>query len=515
MLNNPARLLWGFLAVAGISAFASARPALVPAVRELRETGGVFLAGERRLTAADVKFAHDASIAPEGYRLSIAKDGVKVASSDQDGAFYALKTLDQLVVREKGRCSYPCVEINDWPEYRWRGVLLDEGRHFQGKESVKRLLDIMAAHKFNVFHWHLTEDQGWRIDVPGMPELVKYGSVRPDSPAHGSSLKCDSKNFIYASTAMAGEQYGPYFYRDADLREIVAYAAERHITVVPEVDIPGHAMAILAAYPELCCFPENIRKRMAAPDWGIFRDVLCIGNDETVQKLERIFNYLCDVFPSKVIHIGGDECPRVNWKACPKCQARMKAAGLKDENGLQAWITARIVKVLEKRGRRAMGWDEILAGDIPKTAIGQSWRTQPKNGAGTELVSGAAAAERGFDMVMSPHELTYYSYLQGIDNDPFQRTGMKLTLEKAYSFDPATGVSPQARKHVLGGQCCLWGEYIWNRYDLEWRMWPRAGAMAEILWLGDAKPGYADFKERMAAHRLRLLRQGVNSAPLE
>jgi hexosaminidase len=371
----------------------------------------------------------------------------------------------------------------------------------------------MAYHKFNVLHWHLTEDQGWRIDVPGMPELVRYGSWRRQSPRHGSKLKSLGK-FRYQSE-LNGQKYGPFYYTGAELREVVAYAAARHVRIVPEVDIPGHMRAAIAAYPELTCFPTNVTERSAHCDWGISTEVLCIGNDETVKFLERVFDFICDVFPSEVIHIGGDECPRINGEKCPKCLARMKSEGYTDAGQLQGWITRRIAGHLAKRGRRIMGWDEILANDAPKSAIGQSWRTQGGDGAGTALMSGAEAARRGFDMVITPHSETYYDYGQGLKDDPFQYIGGNIPLERAYRFDPVAGVVPEARSRILGSQAQLWGGYIWNEYDLAWKMWPRACAMAEILWTGPAKKDFADFIGRMRTHRRRLIGMGVNCAPLE
>ena len=480
------------------------RPALIPMPRKVAWKAG------RCPASAKITKTADSSIPAEGYRLDVTPAGIAIASSDDAGAFYAEKTLAQLKLKDG---AYQCVSIEDAPAFRWRGALLDEGRHFFGKETAKRMIDLLADYKFNVFHWHLTEDQGWRIDVPGLPELAKKGAMRVESPCHGATLK-KIKPHVYRSTALNGEQYGPFFYTEADLREVVAYAKERHMTVVPEIELPGHARGALAAYPNLACFPDRIG-RGAASDWGIFRDVFCIGNDETVAFLEKVLDFVCDVFPSEVIHIGGDECPRENWKECPKCQARMKAEGLASESDLQAWITRRMAAHLAKRGRRVMGWDEILAGDVPKTAIGQSWRTNAKEGAGTDHVSGASGAMRGHDMVMSPHDMTYYSYKQGIENDPFPRVGSALTLEKAYRFDPLAGVPEEAKSHVLGGQCCMWGEYIWNFYDLNWRMWPRAFAMSEILWTYPANRDFGEFEERAAVHRVRLLRQGINAAPLK
>jgi len=484
--------------------------ALVPQPRQVRETGGI-------LTVATVCETRDKALPAEGYRLTVSSNGVAIAAADDAGAFYARQTLRQLETTVGGVTVRPCVEIEDSPAYRWRGFLLDDCRHFMGKEAVLELIDLLAQHKMNVLHWHLTEDQGWRIDIPGMPELVKYGSVRPTSPARGSEIVRDTtKKFAYHSTAISHVPYGPYYYTEADLREVVAYAAARHVTIVPEIDMPGHMVAALAAYPHLCCYPEHIKTRMAAGDWGITTDVLCVGNDETLTFLKRVFDYVCDVFPSEVIHVGGDECPFVNWETCPKCQARMKAAGLDKPQQLQGWITTQIADYLAKKGRRIAGWDEILAGDVPKTAIGQSWRTNPKNGSGTELVSGATGAIRGYDMVMTPHDETYYAYVQGLEHDPYLRhVTSTITLQSAYGFDPARNVPAEARKHILGSEACLWTEYIWNCRDLAWRAWPRTCAMAEVLWTAPEPRDYAEFKRRMVKHRLRLLDQGVNCAPLE
>ena len=463
----------------------------------------------------NVTVAVDQTIPAEGYRMKVSADGVEIASSDEAGAFYARQTLRQLAATVDGRTVYPCCSITDSPAYRWRGVLMDEGRHFFGKETVKQLLDLMAYHKLNVLHWHLTEDQGWRIDVPGMPELAKYGAVRAESPKHRARLK-HLGNFQYRSAELNGQQYGPFFYTRADLEEVVAYAKARHITVVPEIELPGHSRGALAAFPHLACFPENIKPRMAQSDWGVTTDVLCVGNDETLRFLERVLDYVCDVFPSEVIHIGGDECPRVAWEKCPKCQARMKAEGLKKEGDLQAWITRRMADYLAKKGRRIMGWDEILGGDVPKSAIGQSWRTQAGNGAGTELVSGAAGAVKGFDMVISPHTECYYSYSALIKEDPFFYSGGNLTLARAYDFNPMKGVPEEARGRILGSEACIWSEYAWNEYDFAWKLWPRGCAMAEILWTNPPEPrDFGEFRARIETHRRRLIGMGVNCQPLE
>ena len=475
--------------------------ALVPQPAKLVETGGV-------TKNAEIRYVTDATVPAEGYRLKVAADGITVTSSDAAGRFYAGITLAQL----KDGKAWPCVEIEDAPAYRWRGAHLDECRHFFGKETVKQMLDLMAQHKLNRFHWHLTEDQGWRLDIPGYPELVKYGAVRSASVRHGQRA---TKGSNEDADKLNGVKYGPYFYTEADIREIVAYAAERHITIVPEIELPGHVFAALAAYPEFACVPANMASREPRLVWGIEKDVLCLGNDKAIKFMEDVLDYVCRLFPGDVVHIGGDECPQVRWKDCPKCQARIKAEGLKDEHGLQPWITRHFVKFLEARGKRALGWDEYLLGDVPKSAIGMSWRTRPKSGAGHALVSGAQAAVRGHDVVMTPNKFCYLDYGQCLPNDPFQYIGGKLPLEMCYSFDPCADVPAEARAHILGGQCNNWSEYTWNEYDLAWKVWPRTCALAEVFWLGDAKPGFADFKKRAAAQRSWLVRHGVNCAPLE
>ncbi len=500
------------LAIAlGVAALAAnAEIDVVPRPAEVVEREGVFAVPAGKQAADAVKYATDASIPKEGYRLVVTKDGISVAAGDEAGKFYAVQTLRQLEKSLDGNTVVPCVEIKDAPRYPWRGMHLDESRHFFGKETVKALIDQMARFKLNRFHWHLTDDQGWRVDVPGHPELVQYGAWRPYSPKRFEEGGAYNKK----KQIKDGVKYGPFYYTEADLREVVAYAKERHIEVLPEIEFPGHFRAALAAYPAYACFPEHIKSRCARGTWGIEPEVMCAGNDDAIKFVEDVLDYVCKVFPFECVHIGGDECPHGRWKKCAKCQARIKAEGLKDEHDLQPWITRHFVKFLEARGKRALGWDEYLLGDVPKSAIGMSWRTR-RQGAGHELVSGAQAAVRGHDVVMTPNKFCYLDYGQCLPNDPFQYIGGKLPLETCYSFDPCADVPAEARKHILGGQCNNWSEYTWNEYDLAWKMWPRTCALAEVFWLGDAKPGFADFKRRMATHRGRLIAQGVNCAPLE
>ena len=292
--------------------------ALVPAPREQ-----VWREGSCAVAEKEARFTRDASLPPEGYRIDIAPGGVTVASADDAGAFYARKTLKQLAYCGTPGTPRPTIQygtVTDSPAFRWRGFMLDEGRHFFGKETVKSLLDLMADHKLNVFHWHLTEDQGWRIDIPRFPELVKYGSVRPESPVHGI-------RGIPGEYRGNGQQYGPYFYTAADIREILAYAKERFITVVPEIEVPGHIRALLAAHPEFACRDGLPRVPRTMND--IEKDVLCAGNDAAIRFMEQVYDAVCELFPGTYIHIGGDECPKNRWKECAKCQARIKALGLK------------------------------------------------------------------------------------------------------------------------------------------------------------------------------------------
>ncbi len=478
---------------------------LVPHPVELVELPGV-------CGATNVAQRWDSSIAAEGYCLEVSPSNIVVSSSDAAGAFYARQTLAQLAETKDGKTVYPCCRINDYPAYSWRGVMIDESRHFMGKETVKQTLDLMAYHKLNRLHWHLTDDQGWRIDVPGMPELVQYGSVRAESPKHGARLR-HLGEFRYESEHN-GIPYGPFFYTRADLEEIVAYAAERHVEVVPEIELPGHSYGVLAAYPELACCPNAVNPRLALSEWGISTNVCCVGNDKTLRFFERVFDYVCEVFPSKVVHIGGDECPRIMWERCGKCQATMKAEGLEKAGELQSWITRKMADYLAMKGRRIMGWDEILAGDVPSSAIGQSWRTQAENGAKTELVGPAAAAARGFDMVVTPHTECYYAYGAQIADDPFQYSADILPLSRAYAFDPMKGVPAEFRKHILGSEACCWTEYVWNEYDLAWKLWPRTCAMAEVLWRNPPNRDFGAFVRRIAQHRRRLVKMGVNCQPV-
>ena len=466
------------------------------------------------------KVVRERSLPPEGYRLRVMQDGVEIVAADEAGEFYALTTLRQLVSsQETNSVAFSCCEISDYPAYRWRGVLVDEGRTFLGKEMMKKILDAMAMHKLNVLHWHLTEDQGWRIELKRHPEITRHGAMRSRSVGFGAHASWLPPKRSLEFLNINDECYGPFFYKQDDIRDILAYAKVRHITVVPEVELPGHVSALLSSHPELICNGKTAPKEPAVT-WGVKSEVLCVGNPQTLELLEDIFAELCELFAdAPFIHIGGDECPRDNWKDCPRCQALMKREGMKKEAELQTYITSKIVRFLEKKGRRAVGWDEILAGDVPVSTVGQVWRSSARAGAGTEFVSTEEAIKRGHDMVISPSSYCYFNMPQGLKHDSYPYyspwKGHEITLEKAYEYNPMRGLSKEERKHVLGGEFTLWGETMYNIFDLEWKAWPRGCATAEVLWLGDAKPDFDDFKRRMKLHRLRLLDNHINCAPLD
>ena len=446
---------------------------LVPYPASLKETGGTSQVRE----AIDET---DASLGPEGYRLTVTTNAIRIASSAAAGAFYARRTLDQL---RRADGTYPCVEIADAPRFRWRGVLLDESRHFYGKETVKRILDQMAAFKLNVFHWHLVDSHGWRMPIDRYPELTTRGATRPVP---------DWDHWV--RDADFGAEYGPYCYTKDEIREVVVYAAARHIKVVPEIEIPGHSREIIICHPSFSClsrdaFMDMVRSQNDQDQAA----ALCLGNDEVIRFLENVIDEMVELFPGDIYHIGGDECPRGNWKTCPKCQARMKAEGLADEDALQSWVTRHFVAYLAKKGKRTIGWDEILQGGLAEGACVMSWR-------GAE--GGIAAANAGHEAVMCPHLKCYLDYPSAQWGDPcaYPRFGEKtlLPLENVYSLDPLEGIPAAQRKFILGTQSLNWGESTWCEKDLLYKMWPRTCANAEIAWTGAKVRTYADFVDRLS-----------------
>ena len=460
-------------------------PALIPMPREMNLTGGSVAFAAANLPKVEIV----ASIPPEGYELSITKDGVTIRHSDDAGLFYAKMTLAQL--RSPETATLPCLEIKDSPAFRWRGVHLGETQRLFGKGTIRRMLDLMSRYKFNVFHWHFTDDRGWRIDFPEYPNLARKSAL----------------------PGLCGNEQA-LFYSTNDVRDILAYAKARHITVVPELDFPGHSRAITTAYPNLAC-TVKAKKRP---------NVLCVGNPETLKFAERAIDWVCETFPSEVIHIGGDECPRTFWEKCPRCKEFMKQHGMKTTREIQPWFTRHLAEYIAKKGRKAIGWDDIATehGNVAKVLDAS---VLPDRGSVMvmgyrcrDMILASLAANMGYKVVQSPSRYTYFDYRQGIPDDPFHYFGRSITpLEAAYKFDPYEDVKPEARANVIGGQCCNWTLYTLTYRDLEWKMWPRAFATAEILWANPdpAKRDFAEFSARAAEHRRRLIREHVNCAPMK
>ena len=427
-----------------------------------------------------------AALGNEGYRLSSSSERVKIEAGAPAGVFYGVQTLLQLLppdIESPGAAegivwSLPSVKIEDKPRFVWRGMHLDVGRHFFSKETVKRYIDILAAYKMNMFHWHLTEDQGWRIEIKKYPLLTEVGAWRRESMDDGLP-------------------HGG-FYTQEDIREVVAYARKKFITVVPEIEMPGHCQAALAAYPELSCTGGPFR---VGTEWGIIYDVFCAGNEKTFEFLEDVLTEVIDLFPGPFIHVGGDEAPKLRWQNCHRCQERIRAEGLKSEDELQSYFIKRIERFLSGKGKRLVGWDEILEGGIAPNATVMSWRG---------VAGGVEAARSGHDVVMSPTSHCYFDYYQGRFDEPWA-IGNFLPLEKVYAYDPVPEeLTPEQARHVLGGQANLWTEYIVDAPYLEYMLLPRLLAISEVVWTEKGLRSYADFSRRIITHYDRLAAAGLN-----
>lgn len=419
----------------------------------------------------------------EYYELSSSPIQICIKSKGNIGIFYAFQTLQQLLSAQK---TIPSVEIKDYPKYAWRGMHLDCARHFFPKEFIKKYIDYLAMYKFNTFHWHLTDDQGWRIEIKKYPKLTEIGAWRNGSMiGHYSDQKFDDK------------RYGGFYTQD-EIKEIVAYAAQRHINIVPEIEMPGHAVAALAAYPEFSCTggPFEVGKI-----WGVLDDVFC-PKDETFAFLENILSEVMTLFPSEYIHIGGDECPKIRWKNCSHCQERMKEENLKDEHELQSYFIQRIEKFVNSKGRKIIGWDEILEGGLAPNAAVMSWR-------GTE--GGIAAAKQKHFVVMSPGSHCYFDHYQGEPkNEPIAFGGF-TPVEKVYSFNPTPKeLTPEEAKYILGAQANVWTEYIETPIHVEYMIFPRMLALSEVLWGTSNPSNYSGFQNRMIQHFDVLEKKGIN-----
>ena len=461
------------------------------AARLATVTGGtnpVTVADE--VPASGIRFVTDESLPAEGYELNVDGEGIEVRASQFPGFLYALQSLEQLLPAAvygtepapDAAWEVPCVKIADAPRFAYRGMHLDVARHFFSVDEVKRYIDVMAIHKLNTLHWHLTDDQGWRIEIKRYPELTAVGSIRKATVVRKEWGTYD------------GTPYGGFYTQD-EIRDVVKYAADRGVTVIPEIDLPGHMLAALTAYPELGCTggPYEVWGR-----WGVADDVLCPGREKTFEFLEGVLTEVMELFPSEYIHIGGDECPKVRWEKCPRCQAKIRQLGLKDdgehtaEHYLQSYVTDRIGKFLAQHGRRIIGWDEILEGRAPSDAVVMSWR-------GSE--GGIAAAKLGHDVIMTPNSHFFFDYFQSLDTDaePFGIGGY-IPMEQVYSYDPAfPELTPEQQKHILGVQANLWTEYVLSDEHLEYMLLPRLAALSEVQW---CQPETKDWNRFIGSFRM-------------
>lgn len=428
----------------------------------------------------------DFSDNPDAYELTVTGNSATITGNSARAVFYGVQTLMQLLppqifgneeTLKPGQLLIPCVEIRDEPRYSWRGMHLDVGRHIFPVEFIKKYIDLIAMHKMNVFHWHLTEDQGWRIEIKKYPLLTEIGSVR--------------------KTAEGGTYGG--FYTQEQIKEVVEYARTRFVDVMPEIELPGHSVAALAGYPELSCTGGPFEVRQV---WGVAADVYCAGKEETFEFLENVLTEVVDLFPFEYFHIGGDECPKIRWEDCPDCQKRILEEGLADEHELQSWFIRRIEKFLQTKNRRLVGWDEILEGGLAPEATVMSWRG---------VAGGIQAAREFHDVIMSPTSHCYFDFYQGNPAHEPKAIGGFLTMEKVYSFEPTPeALTQEEAKHILGAQGNVWTEYIPTTEQAEYMAVPRMSALAEVVWTPQALRDYELFLYRMQAHYLRLDEMDVN-----
>ncbi|ACT94405.1 beta-N-acetylhexosaminidase [Dyadobacter fermentans] len=437
----------------------------------------------------------DASLGEEGYRLLSTPKGVTIQARTAKGAFYGVQTLLQLLPVEVFsetpvagvKWTVPYVTIKDVPRYPYRGLMLDVCRHFMPIEFVKKYIDLIALHKQNQFHWHLTDDQGWRIEIKKYPELKTISSKRKETmKGHYRDQKFDGK---------------PYegFYTQDEIREVIKYAQDRFVNVIPEIEMPGHALAALAAYPQLGNNPDKIYE--VGTKWGVYDDVF-MPREETFKFLEDVLKEVIDLFPGKYIHIGGDECPKVQWKESRFAQDLIRKEGLKDEHGLQSYVIKRIDKFITSKGRRMIGWDEILEGGLSPNATVMSWRG---------IDGGIAAAKERHDVVMTPGGFCYLDHYQADPKTQPVAFGGFTDLAKSYSFEPTPeALSAEEARHILGVQGNVWTEYMKTPAYVQYMVWPRATALAEVGWTSKEGRNFEDFSKRLEIHKKRLDMLGVN-----
>jgi len=432
------------------------------------------------------------SLGAEGYTLSVQPSQVTLAANQPAGLFMGTQTLRQLLPTQRGAsASLPAMEVVDKPRYSWRGMHLDVSRHFFSTDFVKKYIDYLAMHKMNTFHWHLTDDQGWRIEIKKYPKLTAVGGYREGTLIGHYGAKVPEYDNV---------RYGG-FYTQEQIKEVVKYAQERYITVVPEIEMPGHALAALTAYPELSCTGGPFK---VGQTWGVFDDIFCAGNEQTFAFLQDVLTEVMPLFPSKIVHIGGDEAPKTRWKTCPKCQARIKAEHLKDEHELQSYFVQRMEKFVNSKGKTIIGWDEILEGGLAPNAAVMSWRG---------MEGGTAAARQKHQVVMTPGEFVYFDHAQGDPALEPLNIGGYLPLAKVYSFEPTPPeLTAAEKKYILGAQANLWTEYIPTEQYAEYMVLPRMAALAEVLWTPASQKNWESFKVRMQPQYQRYATLGANYA---
>lgn len=465
---------------------------------ELSTVSGRKIKLSRGTADKGVIFKTDNTIKKEGYTIDVTPEALNVAASSYSGFVYAIQTIRQMLPAEiyggkRAKADYvvPCVHISDSPRFSYRGVLIDVGRHFYDVDEIKKCLDIMSVYKENVLHWHLTEDQGWRFESKKYPRLTEVGSIR-----HGSQID-------YNPEHLRPEDHGGFYTQD-QMRDVVAYAAERGINVIPEIDLPGHMLSALASYPELGCTggPYEV-----ANTWGVKKDILCAGQEKTFKFLEDILTEVMDIFPSEYINIGGDEVPKDRWNNCPRCKAKMKELGLHDHDGytaaqyLQNYVMARIQKFLAEHGRKIIGWNEILEGDMDKSATVMVWRS---------LGGQTDSKIWEYNSIMSPTSYMYIDRYQSYEHDkePFS-IGAYLPVEMVYEYEPYKGAPAYGKDKILGVQANLWTEYINTPEYLEYMLLPRLAAVSEVQWCTTENRQYPRFRLAMDRHRAIYEQKGL------
>ncbi len=452
----------------------------------------------------------------ESYEIQISKSNISIGSNSNAGFFYGIQTLLQIIEQSaseqrttnNGQLLIPQLTILDAPRFPYRGMHLDVGRHFFPVSFIKKYIDYLATYKFNTFHWHLTEDQGWRIEIKKYPELTKIGGWR-----NGTIIG------RYPGKGSDNKPYGG-FYTQAEIKEVVQYAAARYIDVIPEIEMPGHSSAAIAAYPWLSCFPakpteipakmisqksideqKNGRIKLVQETWGVFDDVFCAGKDSTFLFLENVIDEVIQLFPSKYFHLGADECPKAHWKLCPACQKRMKDNNLKDEHELQSWFVQRIEKYVNSKGKILIGWDEILEGGLAPNAVVMSWRGEK---------GGIEAAKQKHKVIMTPGNPVYFDHTQSKNEDSVTIGGYN-PIENVYAYEPIPKeLNAEQGKYVLGAQANMWTEYMNNTRKVEYQMFPRMIALSEVLWSPKEKRDWKDFERRLPSIFERLDKQKIN-----